>query len=93
MKPYPNDPVQWNTTADNPHEESQAIEQQARFNTPQVRRYAHPIETAPRAMPCSAMHSILCTLAGQNQLLCTMKAELDEILARLQEDPCQSSEP
>lgn len=55
---------------------------------PTVRRYAHPIvPCAPQRESdgCQAMQSILCALAGQNQVLCAMKSELDEILALLQE--------
>lgn len=56
---------------------------------PTVRRYAHPIvPCAPQRETegCQAMQSILCALAGQNQVLCAMKSELDEILALLQEE-------
>lgn len=55
---------------------------------PEVRRWAHPIE-APQRRPaqnnCEPMQTILCALAGQNQVLCTIKAELDEIYAMLRD--------
>ena len=47
--------------------------------TPEPRRYSHPIERR-REGQCEPVQSILCALAGQNQVLCAMKAELDEIL-------------
>lgn len=48
------------------------------------RRYSHPIERR-REGQCEPVQSILCALAGQNQVLCAMKAELDEILALLEQ--------
>ena len=53
---------------------------------PQMRRYVHPIvPAAPRQDgACPALQDVLCALAGQNQVLCAMKSELDEILALLQ---------
>ena len=53
---------------------------------PQMRRYVHPIvPAAPRRDgACPALQDVLCALAGQNQVLCAMKSELDEILALLQ---------
>ena len=53
---------------------------------PQMRRYVHPIvPAAPRqGGACPALQDVLCALAGQNQVLCAMKSELDEILALLQ---------
>ena len=53
---------------------------------PQVRRYAHPIaRSTAQGEQCPALRSVLCALAGQNQVLCAMKTELDEILALLRE--------
>ena len=52
--------------------------------TPEPRRYSHPIERR-REGQCEPVQSILCALAGQNQVLCAMKAELDEILALLEQ--------
>ncbi len=52
---------------------------------PKVRRWSHPIEVAQREeRQCDAVQSILCALAGQNQVLCAIKAELDEIYDLLQ---------
>lgn len=60
-------------------------------NQPQVRRYTHPIErSAQRAPRCEALQTVLCALAGQNQVLCAIKAELDEVLALLEQ---QKTEP
>lgn len=50
-----------------------------------IRRYSHPIEQRCRRIQCEPLQSVLCALAGQNQVLCAMKAELDEILARLED--------
>ena len=52
--------------------------------TPEPRRYSHPIERR-REGQCEPVQSILCALAGQNQVLCAIKAELDEILALLEQ--------
>ena len=53
---------------------------------PQVRRYTHPIERSPQREPrCDALQTVLCALAGQNQVLCAIKAELDEVLALLEQ--------
>ena len=52
--------------------------------TPELRRYSHPLERR-REGQCEPVQSILCALAGQNQVLCAMKAELDEILALLEQ--------
>ncbi len=53
--------------------------------TPEIRRWAHPIEIAPPrgGGQCDAMQTVLCALAGQNQVLCAIKAELDEVYAML----------
>lgn len=53
-------------------------------STPQIRRYAHPIEKSRRVGRCEPMQAILCSLAGQNQVLCAIKAELDEVSAALE---------
>lgn len=52
----------------------------------QIRRWAHPIEVKPQEEQCAPMQAIMCTLAGQNQVLCAIKSELDEIYALLQTD-------
>lgn len=60
----------------------------------EIRRWAHPIETAqdrPGQNNCESMQAILCALAGQNQVLCAIKAELDEIYAILRENDAESS--
>lgn len=44
-----------------------------------------PPYRARREGQCEPVQSILCALAGQNQVLCAMKAELDEILALLEQ--------
>ena len=53
--------------------------------TPEVRRWTHPIEVKPPqdGVQCGAMQTVLCALAGQNQVLCAIKAELDEVYALL----------
>lgn len=53
--------------------------------TPEIRRWAHPIEVRPSqgGTQCDAMQTVLCALAGQNQVLCAIKAELDEVYALL----------
>ena len=53
-------------------------------STPQIRRYTHPIEKSRRVGRCEPMQAILCSLAGQNQVLCAIKAELDEVAAALE---------
>ena len=53
-------------------------------STPQIRRYAHPIEKSRRVGRCEPIQAILCALTGQNQVLCAIKAELDEVSAALE---------
>lgn len=53
-------------------------------SAPQIRRYVHPIETSRHVGRCEPMQAILCSLAGQNQVLCAIKAELDEVSAALE---------
>ena len=53
-------------------------------STPQIRLYAHPIEKGRRVGRCEPIQAILCALTGQNQVLCAIKAELDEVSAALE---------
>ena len=52
--------------------------------TPQIRRYTHPIEKSRGVGRCEPMQALLCSQAGQNQVLCAIKAQLDEVAAALE---------
>ena len=61
-------------------------------NLPQVRRYAHPIETNRAQGSCEGTHAILCAIAEQNRMLCAMQAELERLAAALGAPPKKAAE-